>query len=106
MSETPTESEASTEVDSIEDRGASFRVHAQVSGRFIIRFAASTLSKIDKTPDRGIFTFLTRTSEGVKKLAFECSTPYGPAKVLELTRVLSEAKYCCRGVVGWKATIP
>jgi len=105
MSETPTESEASTEVDSIEDRGASFRVHAQVSGRFIIRFAASTLSKIDKTPDRGIFTFLTRTSEGVKKLAFnegdECSTLYGPAKVLEYRQ---KQNIVVVEMVGWKAT--
>lgn len=109
MSETSSVSSVTSDVDANPQDGKTTKhrdamiVCAQISGRFITKYTPPHLPKINKKTSP-LFSFWTDSPEVPKgpwfKEGEECTTPYGPATVVEHRR---EQKIVVVDFIGWKA---
>ena len=78
----------------------SFKPTSKISGRSISKFIPPSLPKLNEKRANPLFSFWVSTSEPEISGGERCSTPYGPATVVEHRK---DVKMIVVDMIGWKA---
>jgi len=79
---------------------SSFKPTTKISGRSISKFVPPVLPKLNDKRSAPLFSFWVATSEPTISGGEKCSTPYGPATVVEHRK---DDKIIVVDMIGWKA---
>ena len=96
----PQKADDKTNADGKNNPVHSFKSMAKINGRSISKFVPPTLPNLNEKRANPLFSFFVATSEPEFTAGEKCSTPYGPATIVEHRK---EDKMIVVDMIGWKA---